>query len=54
MRYLLTRLTMASSYATGILPALISLGLGLGLVFSTSSNSADAVVGPPCRFQLRG
>jgi EmrB/QacA subfamily drug resistance transporter len=36
----LTRLTVASSYATDILPALIMLGIGLGLVFSTSINSA--------------
>jgi EmrB/QacA subfamily drug resistance transporter len=35
-----TRLTVASSYATGILPALIMLGVGFGLVISTSINSA--------------
>jgi MFS family permease len=42
----LTRLTVASSYATGILPALIMLGLGIGLVFSTSINSATLGVEP--------
>jgi EmrB/QacA subfamily drug resistance transporter len=42
----LTRLTGASSYATGILPALILLGVGLGLVFSTSINSATLGVKP--------
>jgi len=42
----LTRLTVASSYATGILPALIILGIGLGLVFSTSINSATLGVRP--------
>jgi EmrB/QacA subfamily drug resistance transporter len=36
----LTRLSVDSSYATDILPALIVLGIGLGLVFSTSINSA--------------
>lgn len=42
----ITRLTVTSSYATGILPALIMLGIGLGLVFSTSSNSATLGVQP--------
>jgi uncharacterized membrane protein YgdD (TMEM256/DUF423 family) len=42
----LTRLTVASSYATDILPALIILGIGLGLVFSTSINSATLGVRP--------
>ena len=42
----LTRLTVASSYATGILPTLITLGIGLGLVFSTSINSATLGVRP--------
>jgi EmrB/QacA subfamily drug resistance transporter len=37
---LLTRLTVGSSYAGDILPALIMLGLGFGLVISTSVNSA--------------
>ena len=36
----LTRLGVASSYATGILPALIMAGLAVGLVFSTAINSA--------------
>jgi EmrB/QacA subfamily drug resistance transporter len=42
----LTRLTVASSYLTGILPALIMLGVGMGLVFSTSINSATLGVQP--------
>ncbi len=42
----LTRLTLASSYATGILPALIMIGIGIGLVFSTSINSATLGVEP--------
>jgi EmrB/QacA subfamily drug resistance transporter len=42
----LTRLTLASSYATGILPALIMIGVGVGLVFSTSINSATLGVEP--------
>jgi EmrB/QacA subfamily drug resistance transporter len=42
----LTRLTVATSYATGILPALIMAGVGLGLVFSTSINSATLGVEP--------
>jgi EmrB/QacA subfamily drug resistance transporter len=42
----LTRLTMASSYASAILPALLLLGVGLGLVFSTSINSATLGVKP--------
>jgi hypothetical protein len=42
----LTRLTVDSSYATGILPALIMLAVGLGLVFATSINSATLGVQP--------
>ena len=42
----LTRLTLASSYATGILPALIMLGVGFGLVISSSINSATLGVQP--------
>ena len=42
----LTRLTVDSSYATGILPALIMLGIGFGLVISTSVNSATLGVQP--------
>ncbi len=42
----LTRLTVTSSYATGILPTLIMLGIALGLVFSTSINSATLGVQP--------
>ena len=36
----LTRLGVASSYATDVLPALVMLGVGFGLVISTSINSA--------------
>jgi EmrB/QacA subfamily drug resistance transporter len=42
----LTRLSLASSYLGGILPALIMSGVGLGLVFSTSINSATLGVQP--------
>ena len=42
----LTRLGVASSYATGILPALVMLGVGYGLVISTSINSATLGVRP--------
>jgi len=42
----LTRLGVASSYATAILPALLMIGVGLGLVFSTSINSATLGVKP--------
>ncbi len=42
----LTRLTVASSYATGILPGMSMLGIALGLVFSTSINGATLGVQP--------
>ena len=42
----LTRLGVASSYVTGILPALVMLGVGFGLVISTSINSATLGVRP--------
>jgi EmrB/QacA subfamily drug resistance transporter len=42
----LTRLGVASSYATDILPALVMLGVGFGLVISTSINSATLGVNP--------
>ncbi len=42
----LTRLTITASYATAILPTLLMLGVGLGLVFSTSINSATLGVKP--------
>ena len=42
----LTQLNVASSYATGILPALIMLGVGFGLVISSSINSATLGVQP--------
>ncbi len=42
----LTRIGVHSSYAPGILPALIVLGAGLGLVFSTSIANATLGVEP--------
>jgi MFS family permease len=42
----LTRLGIASSYATEILPALVVMGIGLGLVMSSSMNSATLGVEP--------
>jgi hypothetical protein len=36
----LTRLGLSSSYAADILPSLIVMGVGTGLVFSTSMNNA--------------
>jgi EmrB/QacA subfamily drug resistance transporter len=43
---LLTRLTVESTYAANILPSLIVIGAGLGLVFPTASNTATARVDP--------
>ncbi len=42
----LTRLGVSSSYATDILPALLVMGAGLGLVMSTAMNSATLGVEP--------
>ncbi len=42
----LTRLGLGSSYAADILPSLIVMGIGTGLVFSTSMNNATLGVGP--------
>jgi hypothetical protein len=42
----LTRLNLGSSYVTGVLPALIMMGAGLGLVFSSAINSATLGVRP--------
>jgi hypothetical protein len=42
----LTRLGVTSSYAADILPALVMLGVGYGLVISTSINSATLGVRP--------
>jgi MFS family permease len=36
----LTRLGVASSYATAILPALVAIGIGLGLAMASAMNSA--------------
>ena len=43
---LLTRLTVDSTYAANILPSLIVIGAGLGLVFPTASNTATARIDP--------
>jgi EmrB/QacA subfamily drug resistance transporter len=42
--FYLTRLTPGSSYAGSILPALIALGLGFGMIFSPAINTATAGV----------
>jgi EmrB/QacA subfamily drug resistance transporter len=42
----LTQLTVASSYATNIVPALVALGLGFGMIFSPAINTATAGVSP--------
>jgi EmrB/QacA subfamily drug resistance transporter len=41
----LTRLTATSSYLSGILPALLVMGLGFGLIFAPAINTATAGVG---------
>ena len=41
---LLTRLSVDSTYASGILPSLFFLGAGLGLLFPTATNTATAGV----------
>lgn len=43
---LLSRLGVGSAYASGILPALIVLGLGFGFIFAPSINEATARVDP--------
>jgi predicted MFS family arabinose efflux permease len=43
---ILTRLTLTSSYAADIVPALVLLGVGLGLVFSTAMNNGTFGVKP--------
>src|SRR5438874_478354 len=40
----LTQVTVTSSYVSGVLPALLILGLGLGLIFSQAINTATARV----------
>jgi len=42
--FYLSHLTPASSYATGILPALPALGLGFGMIFAPAINTATAGV----------
>jgi EmrB/QacA subfamily drug resistance transporter len=41
---LLTQVTVTSSYVSAVLPALLLLGLGLGLIFAQAINSATAGV----------
>jgi hypothetical protein len=43
---LLTRIGVHSSYATAVLPSLILIGLGFGLVFAPVFNSGTSGVGP--------
>jgi hypothetical protein len=40
----LTQLTVTSSYAVGIVPALMVMGLGFGMIFSPAINTATAGV----------
>jgi EmrB/QacA subfamily drug resistance transporter len=40
----LTQLTVTSSYATNVVPALIAMGLGFGMIFSPAINTATAGV----------
>ena len=42
---LLTQVTVTSSYVSAVLPALLILGLGLGLIFAQTINTATAGVG---------
>jgi MFS family permease len=42
----LTQLTVTSSYAAGVLPAVIVLGLGFGIIFAVTINTATAGVRP--------
>jgi MFS family permease len=43
---LLTQVTVTSSYVSAVLPALLILGLGLGLIFAQAINTATAGVVP--------
>jgi len=40
----LTQLTVTSSYATHVVPALVAMGLGFGMIFSPAINTATAGV----------
>src|SRR4029079_6628777 len=41
---LLTQVTVTSSYVSGVLPGVLVLGLGLGLIFAQAINTATAGV----------
>src|SRR5919201_4877293 len=43
---LLTRIGVDTSYASHVLPSLLILGLGLGLIFAPAMNTATAGVDP--------
>ncbi len=43
----LTQLTVTSSYAGGVLPALLIMGLGFGMIFAPAINTATAGVRAP-------
>ena len=45
----LTRLTVTSSYASAVLPALLVMGLGFGMIFAPAINTATAGVGARTR-----
>ena len=40
----LTQLTVTSSYASSVVPALVVMGLGFGMIFSPAINTATAGV----------
>jgi hypothetical protein len=44
----LTRLTVASSYPRGVLPAMLVMGLGFGMIFAPAINTAAAGRPRPC------
>jgi FtsH-binding integral membrane protein len=43
---LLAQISLTTGYASGILPGLVVMGVGLGLVFGTAMNSATLGVSP--------
>jgi EmrB/QacA subfamily drug resistance transporter len=44
--FLFTHITVAGDYATQVLPALLMAGVGMGMIFATSMNTATARVRP--------